>query len=66
MFFYTLCFIEICLDDSSDGEHDWKKEQSSCDTLDQSGILENSMSSLTGRRSSGKVRKQIRQAQLKR
>ncbi|KAJ8968600.1 hypothetical protein NQ317_004416 [Molorchus minor] len=55
-------------DGSSEGEHDWKKQdRSSCDTLDtQSGILENSMSSLSGRRSGKSARKVARQAQLKR
>lgn len=54
-------------DESSDGEHDGKKQgRSSCDTLDKSGMLENSTSSLTGRKTSKSARKLTRQAQLKR
>ncbi|KAJ8959443.1 hypothetical protein NQ318_022136 [Aromia moschata] len=54
-------------DESSEGEHDWKRQdRSSCDTLDQTGILENSTSSLSGRKSSKSARKLARQAQLKR
>ncbi|XP_060520995.1 F-actin-monooxygenase Mical isoform X2 [Cylas formicarius] len=53
-------------DESSDAEPEWRRlDQSSCDTLDKSGILETSTSSLTGRKG-GKHRRQSRQAQLKR
>ncbi|CAH1371936.1 unnamed protein product [Tenebrio molitor] len=52
-------------DDSSDGEHDWKR-RSSCDTLDQSGALDTSVSSLSNNRLSKGARRIARQAQLKR
>ncbi|XP_063910591.1 F-actin-monooxygenase Mical isoform X3 [Zophobas morio] len=53
-------------DDSSDGEHDWKRhDRSSCDTLDKSGTLD-SVSSLSNNRMSKSARKLARQAQLKR
>ncbi|XP_018580267.1 F-actin-monooxygenase Mical isoform X2 [Anoplophora glabripennis] len=54
-------------DESSEGEHDCKNQgHSSCDTLDKSGVLENSTSSLTGRKTGKSARKLVRQAQLKR
>lgn len=52
-------------DESSEGEQDFKKDHSSCDTLDKLGTLEFSTSSNTGRRSS-KALRAARQAQLKR
>ncbi|KAJ8919796.1 hypothetical protein NQ315_006325, partial [Exocentrus adspersus] len=54
-------------DESSDGELDYKKQgRGSCDTLDKSGILDNSTSSLAGRKANKSGRKLARQAQLKR
>lgn len=58
--------IFLLLDDSSDGESEWKKERSSCDTLDQSGICEGSTNSLAGRKSGRTARKVAKQAQYKR
>ncbi|XP_049819876.1 F-actin-monooxygenase Mical isoform X3 [Aethina tumida] len=53
-------------DESSDGEHDWKKhELSSCDTLDQTSVLDHSIVSVSGRRSKS-AKKTARQTQLKR
>ncbi|CAH0547361.1 unnamed protein product, partial [Brassicogethes aeneus] len=52
-------------DDSSDGEQDWKKhELSSCDNIDQSGMFESSITSVSSRRS--KSSRKARQTQLKR
>ncbi|XP_071050108.1 protein-methionine sulfoxide oxidase mical3a isoform X10 [Onthophagus taurus] len=50
-------------DESSDGELDLRKDLSSCDALDQSGITEESS---FGRRPNRSGRKTARQAQLKR
>lgn len=59
-------YINIIVDESSDGEHDWKRhDRSSCDTLDQSGTLD-SVSSLSNNRMSKGARRAARQAQLKR
>lgn len=52
------------IDDSSDGEGEWKRnDRSSCDTLDQSGIQEGSISS---RRNSSRSARKARQSQSKR
>nr|XP_023016590.1 F-actin-monooxygenase Mical isoform X2 [Leptinotarsa decemlineata] len=53
-------------DESSDGEHDRKHDHSSCDTLDNTGMFEQSTSSLTGRRSSRSAKRASRQVQHKR
>ncbi|KAG5890932.1 hypothetical protein JTB14_019873 [Gonioctena quinquepunctata] len=53
-------------DESSDGEPDYRKQDdSSCETLDHTGLFEQSSSSLTGRRSS-KAKRASRQVQHKR
>lgn len=60
------CFSFTSSDDSSDGEKNWRgNNQSSCDTLDKSGTLDGSLSSLGSKKLKG-AKKAVRQAQLKR